>query len=102
MEKIKVTVWNEYYHERTSEKIAAIYPDGIHGAIAEGLKEHPEFEVRTATLEMPECDQFHIEYTPEVVPFQSGEEFFPIQIAQVGELVHISQTVVVVDMHCFH
>ena len=55
MEKIKVTVWNEYYHECTSEKIAKVYPKGIHGAIAEGLEEYPELEIRTATLDMPEC-----------------------------------------------
>lgn len=51
---IKVTVWNEYRHERQSEEIAKIYPEGIHGAIAGYLKEHDEFEVRTATLDEPE------------------------------------------------
>ena len=55
MNKIKVTVWNEYFHERHNENIGKIYPDGIHGAIAEGLRNYPEFEVRTATLDMPEC-----------------------------------------------
>jgi len=54
MEKIRVTVWNEYEHERNSEEIAKIYPQGIHTAIAEGLREYPEFEVRTATMNMPE------------------------------------------------
>ncbi len=52
---IRVTVWNENFHEKADPKIAAIYPDGIHGAIAEGLSEYSEFEVRTATLDMPEC-----------------------------------------------
>ena len=52
---IKVTVWNENYHELADENIARIYPDGIHGAIAEGLMKYPDFEVRTATLQMPEC-----------------------------------------------
>ena len=55
MKKIRVTVWNEFYHERESEKIAAVYPKGIHNAIAEGLSESGLFEVRTATLGMPEC-----------------------------------------------
>ena len=31
---IRVLVWNENYHEKTSEKVAAVYPDGIHNAIA--------------------------------------------------------------------
>ena len=51
---IRVTVWNEGVHERQNEQIAAIYPDGIHGAIAAGLREHDGFEVRTATLAEPE------------------------------------------------
>ena len=55
MKSIKVTVWNENYHERESEKIAAIYPNGIHGAIAEGLLEYDGIEVKIATLDMPEC-----------------------------------------------
>ncbi len=55
MEKIKVTVWNEYFHERSSETIAKIYPEGIHGAIAEGLRLHEDMEVRTATLDQDEC-----------------------------------------------
>ena len=27
---IRVTVWNEFQHERTQEKVKEIYPDGIH------------------------------------------------------------------------
>lgn len=53
--KIRVTVWNEGVHEKRSERIAAVYPNGIHGAIAAGLKEiGDEFEVRTATLDDPQ------------------------------------------------
>ena len=51
---IEVTVWNEYRHEREDEKYARVYPDGIHGAIAEGLREHDDLRVRTATLDEPE------------------------------------------------
>jgi trehalose utilization protein len=50
----RVTVWNEYRHEKTHPKIEAIYPDGIHGAIAAGLREHGLTNVRTATLDEPE------------------------------------------------
>ena len=53
MSDIRVTVWNEFRHERQSEAIAEIYPNGIHGAIAEGLMAHG-FETRTATLDEPE------------------------------------------------
>ena len=51
---INVTVWNEYRHERESEEIAAVYPEGIHAAIAAGLMEQGGFAVRTATLDEPE------------------------------------------------
>lgn len=55
MEKIRVTVWNEFVHERQSEEIAKIYPNGIHGAIAEGLLQYEKFEVNTRTMDLPEC-----------------------------------------------
>ena len=51
---IRVTVWNEYLHEKQSEEIRAIYPNGMHATIAEFLG-NAGFEVRTATLEEPEC-----------------------------------------------
>ena len=53
MTAIRVTVWSEYRHERKDEKIAKVYPDGIHGAIAQGLEPYG-FDIRTATLDEPE------------------------------------------------
>jgi trehalose utilization protein len=50
---IRVTVWNEYRHEKEDESIAAIYPDGIHSAIAAGLGSQGDFSIRTATLDEP-------------------------------------------------
>jgi trehalose utilization protein len=50
----RVTVWNEYRHEKESPEIAAVYPNGIHDAIAEGLQAVEGLEVRTATLDEPE------------------------------------------------
>ncbi|WEK55141.1 MAG: ThuA domain-containing protein [Candidatus Cohnella colombiensis] len=37
-QSINVTVWNEYRHEKTNEKVAEVYPQGMHTAIAEGLE----------------------------------------------------------------
>ena len=34
---IRVLVWNEYVHEKTQEKVANLYPNGIHGVIADFL-----------------------------------------------------------------
>ena len=53
MAKIRVTVWNEYRHEKEKPEIAAVYPDGIHGAIADHLNQKEGLEVRTATLDDP-------------------------------------------------
>jgi trehalose utilization protein len=50
----RVTVWHEYRHEKLDAHIGKVYPDGIHGAIAAGLKEHGLTQVRTATLDEPE------------------------------------------------
>lgn len=51
---IKVTVWNEYRHEKSDEDVKAVYPDGIHNCI-KGFLESDEIKVRTATLDEPEC-----------------------------------------------
>ncbi|MCI2424201.1 ThuA domain-containing protein [Saccharopolyspora sp. K220] len=53
---LRVTVWNENVHESTEPEVAERYPDGIHGAIAQGLVEHhgDGIRVRTATLAEPE------------------------------------------------
>lgn len=54
--KIRVTVWNEFVHERERDDVKAVYPDGIHVVIADGLREQlgNSVEVRTATLDEPE------------------------------------------------
>jgi trehalose utilization protein len=51
---ISITVWNEFRHEKENEKVRSVYPDGIHEAIAKGLADHSDFEIRTATLDEPE------------------------------------------------
>lgn len=51
---IRVTVWNEYYHERTEERVKAVYPEGIHGAIRQALGTQEDMVVRCATLDEAE------------------------------------------------
>ena len=53
-ETIRVTVWNEYRHEKRNEQIAGLYPDGMHAAIAGHLGAQPDLEARTATLDEPD------------------------------------------------
>ena len=52
--KIRVTVWNEYRHEKTEDCVRAIYPQGIQAAIKAFLDKNEDLEVRTATLDDPE------------------------------------------------
>ncbi|MDY7094214.1 MAG: ThuA domain-containing protein [Acidobacteriota bacterium] len=49
----RILVWNEGRHEQQDPAVQAIYPQGIHGALAEGLEEHGYEAVRTATLDDP-------------------------------------------------
>jgi trehalose utilization protein len=53
---VRVTVWGENVHERNEPEVRALYPDGLHGAIAAGLSEllGDRVRVRTATQEQPE------------------------------------------------
>ena len=57
MMPIRVTVWHEYRHEKTHPAVAALYPDGMHQAIAAGLRQNDptgQFQIRTATHDEPE------------------------------------------------
>jgi len=51
---IKITVWNEYRHEKIDKHVGDVYPQGIHGAIAGFLSYCEDFEVGTAYLDQPE------------------------------------------------
>ena len=51
---INVTVWNENLHERLQEEVRKVYPDGIHGCIAEFLCENEDVRVHIATFDEPE------------------------------------------------
>ena len=51
---MKVTVWNENFHEKEKPIVTELYPGGIHGYIANFLK-CDDVEVRCATLDDEEC-----------------------------------------------
>jgi trehalose utilization protein len=53
MEKLRITVWNEFRHEKSEERIRKVYPEGIHMQIKKVL-EAAGHTVRTATLDEPE------------------------------------------------
>jgi trehalose utilization protein len=50
----RVVVWGENVHDREVPRVREIYPDGMHGAIADLLRERlPDADVTTATLDQP-------------------------------------------------
>ena len=49
----RITVWNEYRHEKTNQTVAKVYPDGMHGQIASHLRSKG-LTVQTATQDEPE------------------------------------------------
>ncbi len=54
--KLRVVIWNEFIHERSDERVKAVYPNGIHRELESALSEHLGSQVQThcATLEEPE------------------------------------------------
>ena len=50
---LRVTIWNEFRHERQEGEAQRLYPRGIHEAIARPLAEEEDLQVRTATLDEP-------------------------------------------------
>ncbi len=49
---IRVTIWNEFVHEKTNPKVTALYPEGIHAFVRDFLKGNDDMEIRLAAL----CD----------------------------------------------
>jgi trehalose utilization protein len=49
----RVTVWTEHRQDVEEAEVRAVYPDGIHAAIAGGLRD-AGFDVRTAHLDEPD------------------------------------------------
>src|SRR5258708_40289421 len=60
-----VLIWNEGRHEKQNPKVAEIYPNGMHGAIAAHLRQFAEFTVSTGTLDDPDqgCSEKAINQT---------------------------------------
>ena len=48
---MNILIYNEFFHEQDpNERAHAVYPNGMHNAIADFLREDPELHVRTVTL----------------------------------------------------
>ncbi len=53
---IRVVVWNEFIHERQNRVAQEIYPDGIHEALANGLRNRLAGGVNVQTATLDETD----------------------------------------------
>lgn len=53
MAKIRVTIWNEFLHEKEDEDVKKMHPNGIHETLKKGL-EADDLEIRTAWLDQDE------------------------------------------------
>ncbi len=51
---MKITIWNEFRHEKSDTAVQEVYPKGIHVHLAEQLSKIPDATVTTATLDEPE------------------------------------------------
>jgi trehalose utilization protein len=70
MNPIRVLIWNEGRHERSNPRVAELYPQGIHGALAIALSNNPDLHIATATLDQdPEqgLDERRLENTDVLV-----------------------------------
>lgn len=54
MENIKVTIWNEFRHEKSDEEVRKVYPNGIHEELKKQLGVDEQLVITTATLDEPE------------------------------------------------
>lgn len=52
-QQTRITIWNEHRHEKKSQAVSAIYPQGMHAAISAGL-DIAGGQIRIATLDEPE------------------------------------------------
>jgi trehalose utilization protein len=53
---LRVTIWNEYIHERVHDSVRALYPDGMHAVLAEAFTRllGDSVHVRSAAFDQPE------------------------------------------------
>jgi trehalose utilization protein len=52
--KIRVTIWNEFRHEKSHPEAMALYPNGLHATIKEFLSVNEDLEITLAALDDPD------------------------------------------------
>ncbi len=88
---INVTIWNENVHERTQAEVREIYPDGIHGCIAEFLSLCQDVRVHLATFDEPEHGLYQeiLDETDVLIYWShlKNEEFSDVVAERIAEAV---------------
>ncbi|HEY2893136.1 MAG TPA: ThuA domain-containing protein, partial [Pirellulales bacterium] len=53
---LRVTIWNEFIHERQHASVQALYPEGIHAVLAAAVSRllGDSMQIRVALLEQPD------------------------------------------------
>ena len=103
---IRVTVWNEFVHERRDDPVRAIYPDGMHSVIAAAITRYlgDGVKVRCATLDQPEhgLDERVLEETDVLTWWGhcAHEEVSDGVVTRVVE--HVQQGMGLVALHSAH
>jgi trehalose utilization protein len=54
MNKIRLTIWNEFLNEQRIATVTQVYPRGIHDTLAVALQKFSGLEIRTVTFKQPE------------------------------------------------
>ena len=101
---IKITVWNEFIHEKKHQKCIELYPEGIHKAIADFLSEEEDFVVRTATLDDKECgltEEVLIDTDVLIWWGHAGHKLVPDEIAQ-RVVRHVQNGMGFIPLHSSH
>ena len=101
---LRVTVWNEYKHEQEYEGIRKVYPQGIHGCIAEFLGKEADFTVRTATFDMPEhglTEEILQDTDVLIIWSHALQEEFSDEVAECVRK-HVLSGIVLVALHSAH
>lgn len=101
---IKITVWNEFIHEKKHQKCMELYPNGIHSAIADFLNCEDDFTVRTATLDDEECGLTEevLKDTDVLVWWgHAGHKLVPDEIAQ-RVVRHVHNGMGFIPLHSSH
>ena len=95
MNRIRVTIWNEFRHEKKKEHVRALYPEGLHAYIKGFLSHCDDMEIRLAALDDPDqgLPEEVLENTDVLIWWGHGahEEVDDALVARIQKRVYLGQ-----------